>query len=138
MTTGSKSHAPCVARASYAGSLMSLATTGPWDKVPSVWRSMYSTAAYRHAQALLHDTGLPDARRAGAAMKVVDLGLMMGSALPHHKAFIHSRRTDLEPNLASRAALTVPVWAGSPAGSGGPPRRILLYPRVRRCLGPKA
>ena len=51
---------------------------------------MYSTAAYRHAQALLHDTGLPDARRAGAAMKVVDLGLMMGSALPHHKAFIHS------------------------------------------------
>lgn len=51
---------------------------------------MYSTAAYRHAQALLRDTRRPDARRAGAAMKVVDLGLMMGSPLPHHKAFIHS------------------------------------------------
>jgi len=126
-----------------------VSAAGPWNEVHPVWRSIYSTAAHRHAEVtprllwalsaltlfcchpdtqkclLAADEGSSPRRniRIPAAMKVVDLGLMMGSPAPEHKAPLPC----IDPSLTPHALCPSLHGAGStthPHGSTPTPRPI--------------
>ena len=78
--------------------------TGPWDEGHPVWRTVYSTAAHYHARCILTDPSIAEPVKGASAMKVLDLGLMMGSQEPEIKATLNTLIDSVQHQLSHQEA----------------------------------